>query len=257
MEAGRLVIKPKSKALVPSDWFQSNHDGIVSDIADLTGVCAFRYTSFNTGKYDRHKAAGINLQFDNLINGTDAYAIFNVDLTRQRTTKQGMKGDPLPGKRFTVGGKSKFHTFWNNTGLKEPDKRTKYSSYMGKLKSIIFTGVYDKGDLKRTRLDKDSLLPLTVSHHELLSLIKNKPCTTDEQGVNNTCTTSMNKETTQVQQSRGLEAKPATGDSHYGNTLQGSAVIGKPKAPIITPSDQTDDEWFIDYDNPISTLPNA
>jgi len=254
MEAGRLVIKPKSKAEVPSDWLQSNHDGIVSDIADLTGVCAFRYTSFNTGKYDRHKAAGINLRFDNLINGTDAYVIFNVDLTRQRTTKQGMKGEPLPGKRFTVGGKSKFHTFWNNSGLKEPDKRTKYSSYMGKLKSIIFTGVYDKGDLKRTRLDKDSLLSLAVSHHELLSLIKNKPCTTDEQGVNNTCTTSMNKEIGASQQPRGLQPDSATGENKYGNKVIRKEVIGKPKNVSDTPLDQTVDEWLMDYeeadDNP-------
>jgi len=254
VESGVLVLKAKSGKAIPSEWLAKWRLNIFKQIALRMDVNIFQYLSFNTGKYGRHKAAGINLRFDNLINGTDAYVIFNVDLTRQRTTKQGMKGEPLPGKRFTVGGKSKFHTFWNNTGLKEPDKRTKYSSCMGKLKSIIFTGVYDKGDLKRTRLDKNSLLPLAVSHHELLRLIKNKPCTTDEQGVNNTCTTSMNKEIGASQQPRGLQPDSATGENKYGNKVIRKEVIGKPKNVSVTPFDQTVDEWLMDYeeadDNP-------
>lgn len=184
MEAGHLIIEAKTKDIVPDDWYKKHHDNIVRDIAYLMGVPALQFISFNTGKYGRHKADGVHLQFEDLTSSKDAYAIFNVDLARKRTTKTGEKGEPLSGKQFSVPKKSYFRQFWITSGLREPDRSTKYSGYMGNLKPIIFTANYQGTDTKRERLEKKSIRPLSISYQELIWLM-NTTCPNNELNMHN------------------------------------------------------------------------
>jgi hypothetical protein len=171
VKGGNLIIKAKTKDIVPDYWYKKHHDNMVRDIANLLGVPALQFISFNTGKYGRHKADGVHLQFEDLTSPKDAYAIFNVDLARKRTTKTGKKGEPLSGKQFSVPKKSYFRQFWITTGLTEPDRSTKYSGYMGNLKPIVFTANYQGTDAKRERLEKKSIRPLSISYQDLIRLV--------------------------------------------------------------------------------------
>ena len=185
VEAGRLTIRAKSEDSVPDYWYKQYHDNMVQDIAYLLGVPVLRFISFNTGKYGRHKADGVNLQFEDLTSNKDAYAIFNVDLARKRTTKNGKKGQPLSGKQFSVPRKSLFRQFWIASGLIEPNRSTKYSGYMGNLKSIIFTANYQGTDSKGERLTKQSIRPLSISYQEIVQMM-DRSCPDDELCMNTT-----------------------------------------------------------------------
>ncbi len=171
IESGVLVLKPRGEIAIQTWWLDDCSLHIINQIALRMGVKIFLYQSFSTGKYGRGKHDGVCLQFENLTNGKDAYAIFNVDLARKRNNKQSKKGDPLPGKQFSVAKKSAFRKFWITAGLKLPDRASKYSAYMGNLKSIVFTGEYQESDLKQERVNKQSLRPLSISYQELLNLI--------------------------------------------------------------------------------------
>lgn len=73
------------------------------DIVNLRNASAFRFVSFNSGKDGQHKADGFQLPLEDLTSSKDAYAIFNVDLTRKRVTKSGQTGrQPLSGRQFRV-----------------------------------------------------------------------------------------------------------------------------------------------------------
>lgn len=87
---------------------------------------AFRYEGYSAGRYEEHKSAGVTLRFTSVLTGETAYAIFNVDLTRKRTTVGGKAGAPLPAGEFRVGERSHFYKFWQGTGLPLPERMQRF-----------------------------------------------------------------------------------------------------------------------------------
>ncbi len=260
IQAGRLVITPKSGQPIPASWLSQNEKALVCDLAKLTNRLAFKYEGFDKGKYGKHKAGGISLQLSNLEDNSDNYTIFNVRVNRQRTSKQGKKGALLPAKQFTVTKNMAFYEFWKATGLALPDRLSKFWAYMGNLKVLYFTGNYDPKDIKRQKILKQTLKPLTVTYEELTSLALFMPnsCSTREQATHNTCTSGVNKETPASQQLLGLQPSPATSENKYGNKVIRKGVIRNPNAmayPCVNHQYQTTEEWLKEYEMAAGDLP--
>jgi len=250
IENGKLILESASGKPIPSDWLTKNALDISMQLAKLLDLPVFQYESFNTGRYGKHKASGVTLQFINLSDNKEAFMVFNAELTRERTTINGMKGDPLPNKQFRVRKGHGFYSFWVNSGLKTPSRLSKFSDYMGNLKAVLFTGQYNQQDLKREKLDKQSVAPLTITHQTIVEALSSSHNlhTTHTQDSHKVRTISSHKETPQNQPPQGLQENQDTGVNQYGKRLQGSAVISQPNRLSIDPRNQTSDEWLSDYE---------
>lgn len=251
IENGKLILESASGKPIPSDWFNEHSLNISIEIARLLNIPLFRYESFNRGRYGKQKASGVSLQFINLSDTKKGgFAVFNAVITRERTTVYGKAGDPLPKKQFRAGEKSGFYEFWVNAGLKLPPSLTRFADYMGNLKNVLFTGDYKQKPLKPEELDKNSVLPLTITYPQIVEALgcSHNSHTTRAQDSHKVRTTSSHKETPQSQTPQGLQANPTTGENQYGKRLQGSAVMSQSNRLSIDPKSQTDDEWFYDYD---------
>jgi hypothetical protein len=202
---------------------QQHWMSLVSEIAEIISIDAFVFSGHKTGNYGKHKADGLTLMFGCLMTNKKPYAIFNVDLTRARTTRHGVAGSALPKGQFRPGRGSKFYEFYTQTGVEPPKRLSTFHEHMGKLRTLVFTGEY----VKHERLQKDTLRPLDVSCDELVSLalrMTDKTSTTSRQCPDNSPTISLDKQSPEIKIARGFQRFSTTGDSSYGNTLQGSAV---------------------------------
>ena len=61
-QRGRLVIEPKSGNPIPDAWYSENWLSICQEILQATGLEAYRYTRYTTGRYTAHKAAASSPQ---------------------------------------------------------------------------------------------------------------------------------------------------------------------------------------------------
>ena len=125
IERGLLEVIPASGKHVPKKWLSDNRVGIVTEILRKTRQECIVYSEYTAGRYGHKLVSGVTLQFKSVLEGAEAYAIFNADLTRKRNTKHGRAGDPLPKRQFHVAKGSGFCKFWASTGL--PSRRL--SSY--------------------------------------------------------------------------------------------------------------------------------
>ena len=135
-------------------------DAVLAWYSAQAGVDIFRYEGYSTGRFGQKKNSGVSFQYRQIFDSSTSYFIFNALLDRQRNTKSGKRGAPLPTGHFSVGRGSKFFRFWMRVVGHQPRSLTAFHDCMGKLKPIFITGNYkdDNG-----RLDKDSLLPLECS----------------------------------------------------------------------------------------------
>lgn len=252
IEHGELVILPVSNQPVLPAWMMENKDRIVKELAALLGIELLKYSGYSTGGYSNKHFPGVNLQFQWASSLEDAYVIFNAELKRNRTTKSGQKGTPLPKNHFRVGEKSKFLKFWARTGLKFPRRKSSFHDYMGNLKKLVFIGVIEEGE----KLDKDSIRPFNISAEEVLSrfqIITDTIQTTAIQATDNIRTNIPDKQSRECPNESGLEGISTTGYFNYGIRSTGNAGIRDntilDKKTKKTPEEQTVDEWLADYDN--------
>lgn len=84
--------------------------------------------------------------------------MFNADLTRQRNTAAAKAGALLPKGQFRIGKRSHFYKFWMGTGLPFPRRLSAMHDYMGKLRSVMLTGL-----LTDDRINAGSLVPVSLS----------------------------------------------------------------------------------------------
>jgi len=141
IELGQLVIQPASGKPVPPEWVSTNRARICRKVLISLGMDAFEYTDYSTGHYGKTRSAGITLRFVSLVNGESVYAVFNADLTRQRNTAAAKAGALLPRGQFRIGKRSHFYKFWMGTGLPFPRRLSAMHDYMGKLRSVMLTGL--------------------------------------------------------------------------------------------------------------------
>lgn len=258
IDKGRLIIKPASGRDVPEEWMRNNNDQIISEIIEQLGIIAYQYISYKTGKYPPHFAAGVTLQLINITHHEGCYTIFNVDLTRARTTKHGKKGALLPDDHFRITRNYDFYKFWSSTGIKMP-KLSSFHDRMGKLKKIIFTGEITKGE----RLKSSTMKPVCLTANEIKNAfdsINNTPnvCLTISQAPDNSLTKVSDKEAFETQQLQGISSNQSTGAYSHGKKVtskkENKTLLTKPYKPntdkiSVAPQDQSVNEWLMDYES--------
>ena len=245
VEKGRLTLTPASGRPVPADWLSAHSTDLIAQAASITEVTALEYTGYSVGHYGPKLAGGVTLQFRCLTTGQELFAIFNASTKRTRTTRHGCKGNPLPPGQFRVGKRSAFYHFWQSTGL-AAHRLSDFHDYMGKLRSLTFTGSLSKGE----RLDATTLRPLTISARAMRALVErnlpNTPPTSSRQRPNKTPTSIPDKKTQQRQQPQGVQLKSTTGEPNHGNkVIREHGYTGKPTPP----EEQSVDDWLADYES--------
>jgi len=251
---GRLILESHSGKSVAKEWLNDHEDQIVKEILCVMNVGAFVYDGYSTGRYGKRLASGVTLQFTSLASGKYLYVIYNVDLTRDRNTAHGKKGDPLPKNHFRARRRGLFFKFWEMTGLQMPSRLSSFHDYMGNLKGLVFTGEPDLGSRIR---NKNSISLLTIKYSQLLDVIKCQQHpdylrTGNGQLPVNIQTTDPDKEIHKAHVTRGLQPDSSTRHYNHGVSLQGSVgTRGSAMDSIstVSPWDQSIDEWLADYDS--------
>lgn len=249
IELGRLVIRPDSGKPVPQDWFHKHSLTLIREILTKLGIEAYEYDSYSTGYYGRHKAPGVTLQLPSVISGLDTHAIFNADLTRNRNTKAGAKGSPLPQGHFHIGKRSHLFNFWQSSGLPFPKRLSSLYDYMGNLQGILLSGTLVADH--RNRLNAGSLRPLSITADEIRrAFTPDNNRTMTKQLTDYNQTKLPDKSAAPTQQKQGIDAKRATGEANHGKAVIsecGYTVVSSSLVSRKRPQDQTSDEWLNDY----------
>lgn len=244
VKRGLLFVGPASGQTVPPEWLEEWEMPLIASVAKLAGVDVLEYLSYSVGQHGRHKAGGVSLTLQSLMNGRDRYVIFNAEVTRARNSRAGKKGERLPREQFRVTERHEFARFWRSTG-QQARRWSGLHQYMGNLKKHVFIGSPTVG--KPGRLDAKTVKPFEMPYEELVELYTssntNSPQTTDKQDSDNSHTAFANKQADEGQYLRGSQPGSGTGDSCHGNK-----VIRKKgsKGCDLPPELQTDDEWLND-----------
>ena len=234
IKCGTLVVLPASGLPVPKKWLDDNSFNVVTEILQQTGKDGLLYLEYSTGNYCKNLASGVTLQFQNLMTGVKAYAIFNADLTRSRSTKNGKAGEPLPTGKFNLAKGAAFIKFWNKTGVKKPLSRTEFHKRMGNLKALLFTG--NPHPTKQDRLVSSSIKPLEITFDEIIKAynLSDSSAIIERQLCDNPAIRVSDKETLQPSETLGLHADSTTGENYYGKTVIRKKVIRENAYPINT-----------------------
>ena len=225
IKCGALVVLPASGLPIPQKWLDDNSIDVVTEILQQTGKDGLLYIDYSTGNYYKNVASGVTLQFQYLMTGAKAYAIFNADLTRSRNTKNGKAGDPLPTGQFNLAEGAEFIKFWNKAGVKKPSSRTEFHKRMGNLKTLIFTG--DPHPTKQDRLVSDSIKPLEITLDEILKAynLSDSSAIIERQLCDNPAIRVSDKKTLQASETLGLQTDSTAGAICYGKTVISKKVI--------------------------------
>ena len=249
IERGLLEVVPASGKHVPKKWLSGNRVAIVTEILRKTGQEGIVYSEYTAGRYGHKLASGVTLQFKSVLEGAEAYAIFNADLNRKRYTKHGRPGDPLPKGQFHVAKRSGFCKFWASTGL--PARRLScYYEHMGKLKPLFFESQNIANS--DNRLHSSSLRPLHISCHEIkvaFGLTDSAP-TTDLQSTDKQPIVATDKETLQPSKTLDLQPGFTTGESYCGKTVIREKVTRGNVHPSIALAKAISNIPIYEYENP-------
>ena len=167
---GRLIVLGADNLFKSKEWHQRYAAELEREIVCALNIKAFKYIAVSSGKYGIQRVEGITLQFENLIDASSYFTIFNAILTRSRTTKHGKKGTPLPRHQFHLAKGANFVKFWVMTGVPRPPSDTEYYKRMGRVKGILFTGQFASGI--DGKLISGSIKPLSINSHEVTELCK-------------------------------------------------------------------------------------
>jgi hypothetical protein len=265
VEAGRLVITPKSGKPIPKAWAKQNTAALVAEIAKLVGVDVFEYRSYATGIYGERKWGGLRLDYASLLTGSKCAAIFNVLLTRERARGKHKKGDPLPDKQFRVSKNHGFVALWNRLGLEPPRSLTEWHDHMGKLKPVyVVTSLNENG-----KLANDTIAHFEISLSGIENLIGKK--SPDKFPImsryvpDNSPIRTPDKVTAQTQAPQGLQENLGACANSHILSKQVSTCKESLTSPLSNtyrelddrpfvaeqkklPQDQSVDEWLADYE---------
>jgi hypothetical protein len=254
IEQGRFIIKPKSGIIPKDNWLKRNKRPIELAIIKRLGISSYCYEYYTAGIYDvgnGKRESGITLHYKNILTGETPRLTYTVPLTRDRTTKNGNKGQRLPGKQFRVSHRMSFYKLWVKLDLPLPVRLSAFHDCMGKLSNVLLTGTCNDG----IKLDKENLAMLEISYEEILSSyccenpIKspdNYPTTT-RQAPDNVPTRTPDKETPQSHTQQSLEPDSTTGTPNHGNkVIRVEGYKGESNIIPIHPREQSNEEWLAD-----------
>lgn len=248
IEHGCLAIYPASGQPVPAQWLADNGLRLCREVLELTGLDAFEYIGYDTGYYGKSRAGGVALQFESLLTGAEFYAVFNVGLKRERSSKNAGKGDPLPKGQFNPPPGGEFIRFWRRTGLMIPNRLPKIYKHMGTIKRLLLTGEISKR--QDGRLEKTTITPLQVSsNHIREAAMRDKKGTSEGLTRDKEGTRLRDKKTARNHTEKGLQPSLTTGILNCGNTVtrKDGNRISLPYSHA-SPTDQSVDDWLNEYD---------
>lgn len=259
IEQGRLVIKPKTKALIPSGWIRQNRRPLEREIISHLGVTAYRYEKFTRGEYGvghGKRQSGITLHYKNMLTGDTPRLTYTVPITRDRDTKYGKKGQRLPNKQFRVSHRMSFYKFWVKLDLPLPARLSAFHDCMGKLSGILLTSTCTTST-KGSSLDKENLAMLEVSHAEILSIyngageiqLPDNQLTSTRQTPDNLLTKVPDKKTQQSHTTHELASDSTTGEQNPGNKVIRKDGYKDRHSTPIDPRMQSNEEWLEEYDS--------
>lgn len=245
IEFGKIKIVNQEGSKINELPHYLNQD-LFKEILELLQIDAFSYIGYSVGNYD-NKHPGLTLQFISVVTGDSYYVIFNIDITRLRTTKSGRKGQLLPAGHFRVGKRSLFYNFWLSTQLKFPARLSSFHDYLGNLRNLLFTA----GEVSNRprRLDKQQLRPLRVTEGEIRArLLADKSRTSAGQLPDN-CQTSMpDKKIAESQQEKAIQRASATcAQNHETQVIRVRGYEGPGACQHKRPQEQTDGEWLANF----------
>lgn len=249
VERGRIILIPANGDTTTSEtWLRENWLRVASELLRVTGHVGFIYKGYSTGLYTGHKAGGVTLQLYNPANHQAAFAIFNANLKRLRTTKYGSKGAPLPKGHFTLGKNSGFVQFWCDMGLELPKRLSAFHDCMGKLNQLLITAITNDND----KIINRSLSPLTIEHQELIKLFSSpdNSLTISRQNPDKQPTRIPDKDLSKPLISCCTQNHSGTCLNNYGIKVKGTTDKGDMPIqllPSTSPQEQTVDEWLDDY----------
>ena len=225
IKCGALVVLSASGLPILQKWLDDNGINVVTELLQQTGKDGLLYLEHSTGNYYKSLAPGVALQFQYLMTGVKAYAIFNADLTRSRNTKNGQAGDPLPTGQFNLPKGAEFIKFWNKTGVKTPLSRTEFHKRMGNLKTLIFTG--NPHPTKQDRLVSGSIKPLEITLDEILRAynLSDSSAIIERQLCDKPAIRVSNKKMLQPSETLGLQTNSTAGAICCGKTVIRKKVI--------------------------------
>jgi hypothetical protein len=202
---GRLIIESASGQDVPSDYLETHREQLMREMLEITGKNGFYYTGYSTGNYavkGEIRKGGVTLNFVNAVNGDYAWVTYNANLTRERNSKFGEAGSPLPRGHFRVKRNNKFCKFWLSLDLSLPRRLSSFHDYMGRLKQLALSCEID---LDNNKVIDKRIARLTITVEELLLSLNNPSnCpdnsrTTDGQSTDKVRTKTTDKELLQTQ----------------------------------------------------------
>lgn len=251
IERGRLVIATHDGRQVPDEWLDKHELPVITAICELAAVTAYRYCGYSTGCYVAGNGGGVTLQLRDLITGASAYIIFNADVRYSRNTKHHKCGKRMPHGQFRPHKHSAFCLLWQSTGMALPSRLSTFHDRMGKLSGYIYAGE----ETKPERLSAQTFRPLCISEtrlRELLNLPEIHRTITRQAPDNHQTITRQGHQTSKSPQPLpdiALSTVQATGANYYGKKVKrGDGYKGPTVTPVISPIEQTTDEWLNDYD---------
>lgn len=272
---GQLIITPGSGKPVPKEWLKKNSRKIMSEISQQIGYSIFTYSYYKTGRYNQGRSPGVMVRFADTLSGEDAFAIFNAELNRQRTTLKGRAGESRPSGHFSIGNRSALYKLWLKTDLDIPRRFSEWHKSMSKLDQIYFEA--DKST--SGKLSNKSITPLSVNCRTIKQLFSDNIETSQGQVSDNLMTRnsgnvwrqkivtsngdkknaarytdkSMESESNCVSEKvRALESAGEISTS-ASNSVLSNQVMACEVVPLPTnkkvPQEQSVDEWLDDYNS--------
>lgn len=251
VENGKLCISSLSGNDVPADWYKRHYDELVSALAVIFTQPVLIYEDHSVGRYGPGKWPGMLINFHCVKFDESLYSIFNVDLSRARTTSYGKAGDALPRGQFRVGNRSSLVKLWRRLDLDMPPRLSSFHDYMGNLKSRLLTFEQKEGN----KVKSTDLLALNVSAREILEALVNatdKPLTSNSQNSDKCQTRTPYKKMSESRISNGVSENQTTcSANHIKSNQDKEDKRANTNASLISLMDQSVDEWLADYDSPM------
>lgn len=245
--AGRLIVTPNDKsAQVPANWLSQNRGSLTREILSACGVDGYAFQFHSTGLYKMGEVrrGGVTLQFVNLRTGESAHAIFNAQTFYERASKKHKAGDRYPSGKFLVKKNSGFLKFWIMAGLSPPKSLSRFDSYIGNLKNIVFDFVVDPS--KKNKIVNSESRLMNIFHE----LLMNNLLTSNEQFVNKDCEQGncFNPDNT------GPTDNFECVQNNYGSRSvvirkHGNTDLSSTTESVKAPQQQSNEEWLSAYES--------
>ena len=271
---GALAVNHPSDNKYDAHWHLKYSTVLIGDIARLLRLKIYRYEGYKAGRFNEGKYPGVRVRFIDIGSGEEVYAMFNARLTRSRRVGNKRSGEPLPGNRFSLNKGYGLYKLWLKLGLPHPRRPSELYKMMGKLSLILITADADPNG----KLKNHSIRLANVSTHEIPANFIGKPVASLGQESGKVVASSSGNVMGQEQVARaGGKQSPVTTSSKgvepdlkcvskavritattreenacdYNHELSNQVITDKGSVNPTdkkAPQDQTNDEWFADYD---------